>query len=199
MKSFAFSLVARYTDGVTLPLTGHVSAPVADDTDHYTCSFDCPLLGGGGQFRSRYPEWAYSKAVLWLRFNMEGLGFEIRDGAGRKAEIAAPVMDDFGIPCFAPARFHGRALHKGALAEFTAEVQPPEPDPRGGWGCPVRCSLYGGRLGPIHSDWPEHAYELSFALLRNLLGGNLRDEVPPVDISGAPLLIRAPVRPPRSR
>lgn len=196
MKAFTFSLVARYPDGVTRPLTGEVGAPVAanDGTDEYLCSFSCPLIGGGGQFRSRYPEWTYATAVSFLRFNMEGQGFEVCDGEGNAADIAAPVTDDYGIPCFAPARFHGRCLHNGVLIDFTAEIQPPERHEHGGWGCAVELSHYG-RLGPIQSGVPEHAYELAFKFLRQMV--DYRGEGQLTDRNGAPLLIRAPVRPPR--
>lgn len=105
-------------------------------------------------------------------------------------------MDEFGIPCFAPARFRGCCLHDGVLIDFTAEVQPPEPTERGDWGCPVEISHYG-QLGPILSSWPEHAYELAFAFLRQMVDD--RGEGQLTDRNGAPLLIRAPVRPARSR
>lgn len=197
MKPFTFSLFARYPDGARLPLTGHVGAPVADETGTYTytCAFDCPLTGGGGQFRSAYPEWTYSKAVSFLRFGFEGRGFEVCDAQGNAADIAVPVTDEFGIPCFAPARFHGHCLHQDVLTDFTAEVQPPEPN-AWGWGCAVELSHYG-RLGPIQSEWPEHAYELAFECLRRMV--NDRGEGQLTDRAGAPLLIRAPVRSPRSR
>lgn len=145
MRAFTFSLVARYPDGVTRPLTGEVGAPVAadDGTDDYLCSFSCPLTGGGGQFRSRYPEWAYSRAVSFIRFNIEGQGFEVLDADGNEAGIAPPVTDEFGIPCFAPARFLGRCLHNDVLTDFIAEVQPPEPTAQGDWGCVVDLSQYG--------------------------------------------------------
>ena len=196
MRAFTFSLFARYPDGVTRPLTGEVGAPVAaqDGTDDYLCSFSCPLIGGAGQFRSRYPEWAYSRAVSFLRFNMEGQGFEVCDAAGKEADIAAPVADDFGIPCFAPARFHGRCLHDGALTDFTAEVQPPERTAQGDWGCAVALSHFGFRR-PILSSWSEHAYELAFAFLRQMV--DYRGEGQLTDRNGKPLLIRAPVRPAR--
>lgn len=190
MRAFAFSLIARDPDGITRPLTGEISAPVAvnDGSDEYLCNFICPLTRGGGQFRSRYPEWVYSKAISFVRFDMQGQGFEIRDTEGKEADIMPPVTDAFGIPCFAPARFQGRCLHNGALTDFTAEVQPPEPH-RLGWGCPVEISHYG-RCGPILSSWPEHAYELAFAFLRRMLDYHGQGSL--TDMTGAPLLIRAP-------
>jgi hypothetical protein len=196
MKAFTFSLTARYPDGVSRPLTGEVSAPAAadDGSDAYVCAFSCPLIGGGGQFRSRYPEWAYSKAVSFLRFNMEGLGFEPCDAAGNKADIAAPVQDEFGLPCFAPAWFLGRCLHNGVPVDFTATVQPPEQLGPREWGCAVEIS-HLGRFGPVRSEWPEHAYELAFAVLRNML--DHRGEGQLTDRKGGPLIIRAPVHPPR--
>ena len=189
MKGFALNLNARYTDGVVLPLRGKVDAPLYDG-EQYVCAFECPLIGGGGTFRSSYPEWAYSKAALWLRFNLEGQGFEICD-AGHTTDIPVPVVDEAGMPCFPSAQFRGRVLHKGVLTDFTAEVHSPQPDPRGGWGSLVACSLYEGRLGPIHSDWPEHAYELAFTFVRNML--DYRGECRPVGYDGVPLIFRAPV------
>lgn len=196
MRAFTFSLTARYPDGVTRPLTGSVGAPVAadDGTEDYLCSFSCPLMGGGGQFRSVYPEWAYSKAASFLRFNMEGLGFEVCDAGGQAADLPVPVTDDYGIPCFAPARFLGRCLYNDALTDFTAEVQPPERTAQGDWGCVVELSLYGFRK-PILSNWPEHAYELAFGFLRQMV--DYRGEGQLTDRRGRPLLIRAPVRPAR--
>lgn len=196
MKAFTFSLVARYPDGITRPLTGEVGTPVAanDGTDEYLCSFSCPLIGGGGEFRSRYPEWAYSKAAGFLRFNTHGLGFEVCDAEGNTAGVPVPVTDEFGIPCFAPARFLGRCLHNGTPTDFTAEVQPPGPADHGEWACRTRCSPYGFD-NAIRSEWPEHAYELAFTFLRNVL--DYRGEGKLTDRNGAPLLIRAPVRPPR--
>lgn len=195
MKAFTFSLVARDPDGITRPLTGEISAPVAadDGTDEYVCSFTCPLTRGGGQFRSRYPEWAYSKAVSFVRFDMQGQGFEICDAEGNEADILPPMTDDQGNPCFAPAWFHGRCLHNGVQTDFTAEIQPPEPH-RLGWGCAVEISHYG-QLGPILSSWPEHAYELAFAFLRKMLDYHRQGSI--TDMNGVSLLIRAPVRPPR--
>jgi hypothetical protein len=196
MKAFVFSLIARYPDGVSRPLTGQVDSPVAvgDGSDEYVCTFSCPLIGGSGQFRSRWPEWAYSKAVSFVRFNMHGLGFEPCDAAGNPADLAVPITDEFGIPCFAPARFLGRCLHHDVLVDFTAEIQPPEQLGPRDWGCAVELSHYG-RLGPIRSEWPEHAYELAFAFLRNMV--DPRGEGQLTDRNGGPLLIRAPVRPPR--
>lgn len=190
MRPFTFHLDARYPDGVVAPLKGHVAAPVCDGADAYLCAFDCPLLGGGGQFRSRYPEWAYAEAVSWLRFGCEGAGFIVCDTEGRKADIAAPVTDEYGIPCFPPAHFRGRALHKGALIRFNAAIRPPERDERGEWVCAVACSPYG-ELGPIRSGWPEHAYQLAFAFLRSLI--DYRGEGKPVAMDGTPLTICAPL------
>ncbi|MEK9968892.1 MAG: hypothetical protein VW600_07135 [Ferrovibrio sp.] len=192
MKAFTFALVARYPDGVSRPLTGGVGAPVAadDGSDEYVCAFSCPLIGGGGQFRSVYPEWAYSKAVSFVRFNMYGLAFEPVDAAGNRADLAVPLTDASGNPCFAPAHFLGRCLHNGVLVDFTAEVQSPEPADHGEWTCRTRCSLYDFDH-PVRSVSPEHAYELAFAFLRNIIDplgeGQLTDR------TGAPLLIRAPV------
>lgn len=194
MRTFTFNLFARHPDGIVAPLKGHVAAPVGDGTDAYICAFDCPLLGGGGQFRSRYPEWAYAQAVSWLRFGFEGQGFDVCDADGGKADIAAPVTDEYGIPCFAPARFRGRVLHKGVLTEFTAAVNPPERDTDGLWACAVTYSPYGV-IGPVRSDWPEHAYEMAFTLLRNLI--DYRGEGKPVAMNGTPLTICARVRLPR--
>jgi hypothetical protein len=196
MRAFSFSLIARYPDGVTRPLTGEVGAPVpaSDGTDDYLCSFVCPLIGGGGQFRSRYPEWAYSRAVSFIRFDMEGRGFEVQDAKGNAAVLVAPVTDEFGIPCFAPARFRGRCLHDDVLTDFTAEVQPPERTAQGDWGCLVELSQYGFR-NPILAGSPEHAYELAFAFLRQMT--DYRGEGQLTDRKGSPLLIRAPVRPSR--
>lgn len=194
MRAFTLNLFARYPDGVVAPLKGHMYAPVSDGADAYVCAFDCPLLGGGGQFRSAYPEWAYAQAVSWLRFGFEGAGFIICDAEGRKADIAAPVTDEYGMPCFAPARFRGCVLHTGVLTGFTAAVMPPERDERDLWDCAVMYSPCGA-LGPVRSEWPEHAYRLAFAFLRNLI--DYRGEGKPVAMNGTPLLIRAP--PGRSR
>jgi len=196
MRAFAFSLIARYPDGVTRPLTGEVGAPLAasDGTDDYLCNFTCPLGRGGGQFRSRYPKWAYSKAVSFVRFDMEGQGFEVQDAEGNESDIAAPVTDEFGIPCFAPARFLGRCMHNDAPTDFIAEVQPPERTAQGDWGCMVGLSQHGFRK-PILSSWPEHAYELAFEFVRRMV--NYYGEGPLTDRKGGSLLIRAPVRPAR--
>lgn len=191
MRGFAFSLVGRFPDGTTRPLIGEVGAPVVanDGSDDYLCTFVCPLNRGGGQFRSRYPEWAYSKAVSFVRFDMQGQGFEICDAEGNEADILPPMTDGHGIPCFAPARFQGCCLHNGALTEFTAQIHSPEPH-RFGWGCAVEISHYG-RLGPILSSWPEHAYELAFEFVRRMLCSYSQGQI--TDRNGAPLLIRAPV------
>jgi hypothetical protein len=196
MHAFTFSLFARYPDSIVTPLKGCVDAPISDGGEFYTCALDCPLVGGGGQFRSRYPEWAYAQALSWLRMSFEGQGFEVCGPEGRVADIAAPVTDEYGIPCFAPARFRGRVLHGGELIRFSATVRPPERNADGLWACAVNYSPYG-ELGPVRSHWPEHAYQLAFAFLRNLV--DYRGEGKPVGMNGAPLVIHAPVRPPRRR
>jgi hypothetical protein len=196
MRAFTFSLFARHPDGSLHPLTGAVGAPVAanDGTNDYLCSFACPLTKGGGQTRSPLPEWAYSKAVSFLRFSIDLTGMAICDASGADADIAVPVTDEFGIPCFPAARFHGSAIRDGRLVDFTAEVQPPELRHDGLWGCAIK-SIDFDLPGPILSSWPEHAYELAFDFIRRMIG--YRSEGQSVDRSGKPLLIRAPVRPPR--
>lgn len=157
MRAFAFHLFARDPDGVSVPLKGHVGAPVSNGGD---------------------PEWAYAQAVSWLRFGFEGASFLVCNDEGRLTDIAAPVTDEYDIPCFAPARFRGRVLREGARTDFTAAVQPPERDADGLWHCCVTYSPYG-ELNPVRSHWPEHAYELAFAFLRRLIDYRGRGNRPP--------------------
>ena len=131
-----------------------------------------------------------------MRFSIELTGLTLCDEAGNDADIAVPVTDEFGIPCFAPARFRGHVLRDGQITDFTAGVRPPEPAANGCWGCKIESSDFD-LFGPILSSWPEHAYEMAFRFIRQMLA--YRGEGSPVDSNGAPLLIRAPVRSPRSR
>lgn len=187
MKTFTVEATIRFKDGREEPFKAFFSAPIFEEGRGYVCRFESSAFYGGS-FHTPYPELSFSKAISHVRFFIEDNPWELLDENRAVIPLQAPLIDAEGAPAFPTVALNG-AFHRpdGSAEPFRARIEGPALDADGHYSCHVSTSLYGVNRA-FHSDWPDHAYELAFHLIRQLAShqeGILLDRI------GKPLVIAA--------
>lgn len=187
MKAFTVEATIRFKDGREEPFKASFSAPIFEEERGYVCRFESSAFYGGS-FHTPYPELSYSKAISHIRFFLDPDPWELLDERNGVIPLQAPLADEHGAPVFPTVAFEGE-FHRpdGSQEPFRARIEAPVLNPEGLYGCFVSTSLYAINRS-FYSDWPDHAYELAFRLVRQL--ASYQDGIL-LDTNGKPLVIGA--------